>query len=66
MPYGERTCNPDIVDLWCRHLPSGELVPVPFLDTRAIHVASILIGGQTTPIADIRQYVPDPSDNTNA
>jgi Putative zinc- or iron-chelating domain len=49
--------NMDADDLLCR-LSSGMETPVPFIDTRAFAMASILVAGEKSHWADIRQWFP--------
>lgn len=49
--------NLDQDDLLCRLIP-GVAVPVPYLDTRLLALASIDILGPTQPLADLRQWFP--------
>lgn len=58
--------NMDIDDLLCRLLPSGQPVPVPYLDKRVIAAASLQIAGKDEPWRDIRQWFPAHNTETNA
>ena len=49
--------NLDRDDLLCR-LITGVAVPVPYLDTRLLTMASIDILGASQPLADLRQWFP--------
>ena len=47
--------NLDQDELLCRLIP-GVAVPVPYLDTRLLALASIEILGASQPLADLRQW----------
>lgn len=50
--------NMDRDDLLCQHLPSGQAVPVPYLDTRAVMAAGLMISRDLDKWADLRQWFP--------
>ena len=44
-------------DLLCQIVP-GAAVPVPYMDNRAILLGTLLVGGTSPRIADVRDWFP--------
>ncbi|EWS66494.1 hypothetical protein Y695_00264 [Hydrogenophaga sp. T4] len=49
--------NMDGDDLLCQIVP-GAAVPVPYMDNRAILLGTLLVGGTSPRIADVRDWFP--------